>query len=460
MSAASDRVQKLIAYAQTASAEHLQDLPSEDLATEAEVTALLAALNRLKEQAEAGANLTSDFLGGPLHKLAGQVQNFDPEALSPASGEVPNEVWECVNRLADACDVMTAAVALHSGLTEPLPQAVPDDLAFACKVLALYGHPRIPKFLEALSDAPAYHKEYLWEVMFSVWLRSTVEKSEKLDAMMDSLRNLNATDFLRITYLDFVNMLGHNFGFFREDGRVHPFDSAKGERLLFELIRDVDPEHFSYAHSATASLLFLSSDRRARLATLAAQHPSELVQLEANYARAALGIEEGVKELAFMVTDDELGPRAFAYLEALNRLDAVPDELKGEAGAARREALSWLTHPQEFGCAPDHLEILSPVTLYWPPMQEERQLWPFRYRYENAEGETRDGQGLVGAVTFALRAQTAQLSPEDLIALHCSWESAMNEGLEDWSVNDGWQRLGKHNASYRRKGFLGRLFRA
>ena len=67
-----------------------------------------------------------------------------------------------------------------------------------------------------------------------------------------------------------------------------------------------------------------------------------------------------------------------------------------------------------------------------------------------------------GSVLFALRRPTAELSSEELLALHCSWETAQQEGREDWSVEDGWQRLAEHNPQFkpRKKGFLSRLFRA
>jgi hypothetical protein len=62
--------------------------------------------------------------------------------------------------------------------------------------------------------------------------------------------------------------------------------------------------------------------------------------------------------------------------------------------------------------------------LYWPPTDDERRLWLFKYTYEDREtGEPDSGIGMVGSVTFALFGEaTPTLTAEELYGLHCCWE--------------------------------------
>ena len=87
------------------------------------------------------------------------------------------------------------------------------------------------------------------------------------------------------------------------------------------------------------------------------------------------------------------------------------------------EMIQWLEYPTEFGRAPDHIEVYDHRRLFWPPTKDERDVWLFRYRYEEEGGEPEEGVGMVGSVTFALFGEaTADLPPEDIYALHCVWE--------------------------------------
>ncbi|HEY8430731.1 MAG TPA: hypothetical protein VIL20_20270 [Sandaracinaceae bacterium] len=104
----------------------------------------------------------------------------------------------------------------------------------------------------------------------------------------------------------------------------------------------------------------------------------------------------------------------------------------------------WLAHPNEMGRPPDSIELYDHRVAAWPPTNDVRPLWLFRYAYD---GES-PAAGLVmfGSVTFALFGETsADLSPEDAYALHCCWELAMNgdpRAPEQRSVRAGRKLLG------------------
>jgi hypothetical protein len=72
---------------------------------------------------------------------------------------------------------------------------------------------------------------------------------------------------------------------------------------------------------------------------------------------------------------------------------------------------------------------------HWPPTNDRRQLWLFRYRYQPSQPEDGsesddledDAVGMVGSITMALFGEpTAELPPEDVYALHCCWELESN----------------------------------
>lgn len=453
MSSASLRVAALHAYTE---GKPLGELPHDDLTTLAEVAALLSALDVLLERVRRGRKLEERT----LFRLAAELQNIDFAALSAQSGEVPEQAWHCANRLADVCEALCEHFNGPELRREHLP-AEPDEFAFACKVLALFAHPRLPNFMRAVADQPALHDEYLWEIMFRSWLGSSAEYPERLLAMSDALAGLRARKYLRVCFLDYANALAYS-GVYEQQERPHPFDSAAGEKALAELLAE-QGEKSSYAVSAAATLPFVASERREKLLPVAEAHSDPLVRLEANYALARVGEERGISALAEALGHPELEARAHHYLTELGRQDLLDPVWNTEDGRARRQILNWLAHPDEFGRSPDHLEVRPAVTLVWPPSGETLPLRVFRYRYDGEE--SREGQGLHGSVLFALRRPTAQLTPEEVLALHCSWEIAQAEGRDDFSVEDGWARLAAQNPSFKprstgKKGLLARLFRA
>ena len=64
----------------------------------------------------------------------------------------------------------------------------------------------------------------------------------------------------------------------------HPFDNDAGKRQLERWLTDHDCGDFTYAVSAAAALPYISSPRRDRLLSIALDHASAEVRLEAAYA--------------------------------------------------------------------------------------------------------------------------------------------------------------------------------
>lgn len=231
----------------------------------------------------------------------------------------------------------------------------------------------------------------------------------------------------------------------------HPFGGPEGVKRLRAWLRDLDPESFSYAHSATAALPFIPEPFRTELLELAMDHPDTGVSMEAGWACGKIGSERGIRRLADYATRVNTSKTALRYLEELGREDAIPPVAREPDFQATAEMAEWLAHPNEFGEPPESLELYDTRELFWPPTNDRRQVWLFKYRYPKTEDREEEdvGLGMVGSVTFALFGEvTADLSPLDAYALHCCWELGANEDERapgERSVSAGREILGRHN---------------
>ena len=117
------------------------------------------------------------------------------------------------------------------------------------------------------------------------------------------------------------------------------------------------------------------------------------------------------------------------------------------------EMVNWLSHPNEFGHPPSKIELYDTRTLFWPPTNDQRTVWLFKYTYtpQEADGELDVGLAMAGSVTFALFGEaTDKLSPEEAYGLHCAWELEMNEDSrvpKERSPQSGLQILKKYNSN-------------
>jgi len=316
-----------------------------------------------------------------------------------------------------------------------------EDLLFLLKIFVLYKSEEGAQRLVETARRGIEPDSYIWAVIFE----SFEEDHPHREAVCEGLRGSLPEDFCAVCYLDFVNQLAIS-----GELSSHPFDSDEGVALLQRWLESQDPDEYSYGQSATAALPFLSHGDRDRLMSLAMDHPDERVQLEAAWASARLGSEGGIKSLARYCTDPTVSVLACSYLEELGRADAIPEEARDPDFVAMSEMCLWLSHPQEYGAPPDEIELFDKRVMYWPPTDDERPLWLFKYTYDaDDENEEPDvGIGMVGSVTFALFGETRpSQSPEDIYALHCCWELEVNEdprAPEERSIEAGRQILAEY----------------
>lgn len=268
--------------------------------------------------------------------------------------------------------------------------------------------------------ARRFPEEYFLSVAFNMF---SEEDHPHGPALLSHLRDPLPEAFAAVLTLDLANALARQK---RID--CHPFDTPEGHSRLEEWLKS--PEEESYAHSATAALPFISETAAKPLLALAMDHDSMNVQMEGAWASAYRGGTAGITMLARLCEDPAHSLMAQQYLTELGHEDRIPESAKDPDFQACAGMCQWLAHPSEFGAPPSNIEQYDCRELDWPPTNDRRWVWLFKYTYtgHNEDGSDEVGIGMVGSTTFALFGEsTANMSPEDVYGLHCCWELEMNE---------------------------------
>jgi hypothetical protein len=381
------------------------------------------------EEAEEFCEILKENLHRPKH-ASRLIRAFQPE------GEPVDEV----------VDVLRAKGTELLLQLEPKLQVEPggvgDDRLFLLKMLAIYGTAEGADRVIALARSGYSPEAYLWSVIFGCFNINHPEAGRVFTELSSAL----PSSFAAVALLDAAN------AYMIAGGEIkHPFDSDEGVALLRGWLRDLDPDRFSYAHSATASLPFISNPPRDELLQLAMDHPDSGVSVEAEWAAAKIGMERGIRELRRYARNINTSAIAMRYLSELGREDAIPEECQEPEFQAMAEMVHWLSHPNEFGEPPTKITLYDSRELYWPPTDDRRSVWLFRYEYAKSENREEEdiGLGMVGSVTFALFGETtANLAPLEAYALHCCWELECNEdprAPETRSVAAGLAILKRYN---------------
>lgn len=328
------------------------------------------------------------------------------------------------------------------GITQPKNRE--SDLLFILKIFALYKQEQDIETIIEVAKSGFQADEYMWSVIFGAFDKDHPYWRKIADDLKDPL----PPGFLAVAYLDFVNQ--HSI-----DGRLdlHPFNIDVGMERLEKFLLNRDEEKFSYALSAAVAIPFLNPKRREKLFMLARQHPDYHVRIESAWAAAKTGQNEGIQELKHWAIDVNFSSIACQYLTELGFKDEIPKEALDRNFKAKAEMANWLSHPMEFGRAPDKIEIFDSRELFWPPTNDNRKVWLFKYTYnDDGEGNPDIGVGMVGSVTFALFGEnTAELSAEDIYGLHCLWELQKNDeaySSEKLSAEKGKKILAKKNQGF------------
>lgn len=377
-------------------ADELQKLGDYTIKSEADARAVCHALERV-DAAPPKKSGTS-----PLHSLVALFQDVEGRNC----GAFPIMAEEGNRLLAQIVDRAMIDPAAYDE----------SDLLFALKILAMYGTRHGSEAVLRAARLPLKPDGYMWSVVLSAYTREHPYRGW----LFERLSNPLPTNFLAIALLDSANA-----AHFEGAAEAHPFDSAAGTEQLERWLTDKDESHISYAVSATAALPFITGPRRDELISLALDHSSQDVQIEAAWVAGKLGRQAGIRWLARHCLDIGLSERAKRYLTELGAADAIPPEAEDPEFQAKAIFAQWLAHPNELGRAPDELEVIDHRQLAWPPEGDQKDQWLLRYRVKDDTGLRNDdvGVGLVGSVTFCLFSyKLEQRPPEDIYAIHCYWE--------------------------------------
>lgn len=352
-----------------------------------EATAVLAALSR-----EAKPNKGVYFT--PHHALLAAIQSCRSE---PA-------------RVVFRKDGPKAIIAGY-------PKLADDEKTFGLKILALLGSKEALTFIVDRLKEENGPKDFF----VSVALSAIYPKTPHAEVLFPALAPvLGYSDFRAIAVLDLANQLAL-------EGNLRKHPAADHLDKLRAFVESKDEEEYSYAVSACLALAFIPGPAAEKLLLAAENHRDANVRLEATYALARRDHPASDQKLAKAALNPATSQRALAYLKEIGKTNLVPKEVNDPVFAAKSEMLSWLAHPMEYGRPPESIELWDRRTIYWPPTDDKRELFLFKYTYAPKKGgEAPDvGVGLVGSTTFSLFGETRPApegTPEDALAAHCVWE--------------------------------------
>ncbi len=292
-----------------------------------------------------------------------------------------------------------------------------DEKTFGLKILALLGSKEALAFIADRIKEENGPKDF----MISVALGAINPKTPHVDVLFPALAPVLAySDFRAVAVLDLASQLALAGSLKRHPG-ADQLDKLRG------FIASKDEGEFSYAHSACLALAFIPGAAAEKLLVTAEDHPDSNVRLEATYALARRDHPGSDKRLAKAALNPATSQRAIEYLKEIGKAQLVPGEVNDPLFAAKAEMLSWLAHPMEYGRPPESIELWDRRTIYWPPTDDKREFFLFKYTYPpKRAGEAADvGVGLVGSTTFSLFGETRPApegTPEDALAAHCVWE--------------------------------------
>jgi hypothetical protein len=295
-----------------------------------------------------------------------------------------------------------------------------DAAVFILKILASYGQRGDASlFIRAARDARMSDGD-LWTVIFEIVDESHPEAEEIYEALRYPLPDRRAC----VGYLFWANIVAQ-----KQPMSRHPFDTDAGIARMLTYLTDHGEDNGTAALCAAMGIPFVDASAHEKLIGCADQHPDVGVRLHAARALAMMGSEFGRHRLALLCLNPRSAYKAIEYLEELGLAAHIPAKARDPDFRAMAEMCHWLASPMEFNRPPDEISLYDTRELNWPPTEDRRRLWLFKYHYDqNEDDKEHGGIGLVGSTTFALGSRaTANLAPEDVYGLHCCFELEMNE---------------------------------
>lgn len=386
--------------------EHIRQKTSNPIETAAHARALVPHVLTLCQQDALAPTQADDPLIDATTDLLDAMQRvIDADAATVLRSEVLPALQQLYDRIEPQARDASSPWASH--------------ILFFLKIFALYGGDESLRRIREAVRTRLDPEGFVWSAVFG----ELAEASDDAQHILDALADPPPEGFVGVALLDLANTRWRAAPDLAVH-RPHAFDTPAGRARLAEHLASRDPDRFSYAHSATVALAGLAaSEERNQLLAMADAHPDLYVRMEAAWVRGRERDEAAIARLSAWSADPRTGRRAAEYLRELGRLDAIPDVVNSLDYFALAEMSAWLAHPLELGRPPDEVALVDHRRMYWPPTNDERDMWLVRYRYGTTPEDLDEGVGCVGSVTFALFGEaTTDLDADDLYGLYCCWE--------------------------------------
>lgn len=389
--------------------------------------------------------------GGSLVEALKKVDPDDAVPHTETDILALNRAAEEIARKNEFTAETTASIAVLAGMRDEIED---EDLlkmfdTFATKTLAAWAQARLKRpgafskeeaesFFDILAAlAPCERLEPADLVVAAVrhgtlpdtyqWsnvLRSFDDKHPHTEHLMATFAEDPPTSFAGVLLLDAANQL-------YLDGweGTHPFNSPKGAAAFKAWLESKNPDDSGHAHSAALGTAFIDPKLRAEVLPLALQHPDLAVRMEGAWADVRNGGTEGLILLQKACLELHQSDRAQGYLKELQHEKDIPKEALEPAFAAQATMSRWLQHPNELGEAPQTIEIYDHRKLYWPPTDDQREIWLIKFTYQfKDDAAPKTGYGCVGSMTWSsFEEYTSPPKPEELYLHHCTLEMERDE---------------------------------
>lgn len=386
-------------------AHELRELNDYSIKSAKDARAIAAALKTYSERIDGSKKYWAD-----IHALVALFQDVE----GPDVPAVPVLIEEAFPKL---CRIYDKSI-------ESIDEEGADCLLFALKVMAMYGVQEGAERIVHAARRGMKSDGYMWHVILA-----NFSDHPQREFVLTALSRPLVKDFIAVALLDTSNDAAIKHGL-----EKHPFDTPEGYAQLERWLENRDPDKFSYAHSATAALPFVSNPARDRLLALAMDHLDGGVQLEAAWAAGKMGREAGLKMLARACLDVNQSETAQHYLQELGREDMIPPDANDPDFQAKAKFSQWLAHPNELARAPDSLEIVDHRRLYWPPAGEELPMWVILFHAHSQSALEADQVdcGIVGHMTWCFFSyKMNHRPPEDIYAIQCYWELTHDNQIQE-----------------------------
>lgn len=296
-------------------------------------------------------------------------------------------------------------------------------LLSALKLLAVFETPEgVTRMLRA-ARIEAQWGNIRWDAIF--WVMLPHRKHPWVDGLVEGLKDEIPDGLVGVLFLDLCN-LQYSVG----QLPAHPFNSPLGVKRMTSWLNQEGDSRPSYAVSTCSAIAFLPETLQAQLTHVADHSPEPEVRITFAKARIEANDPSGFDRLKEVGDDPRYAMRIIRYLREHGAPpECFPERLTGprsESFVAEAELCEWLAHPNEFGRPPQKIHEIDSRKLYWPPSDQVRSVYLFRYEYPPQRRQKAPvvGVGMVGGATvFSLVADVKEdMKPEEMYALHCAWE--------------------------------------